>query len=250
MGTTIPLSKGRRALAAMLEYSRTIPTIPVNRPMNLADLVHARRRCVESISWTAIFIRAYGIVCARFPELRRSWISWPTPRLYEHPYSQCAVAVERDVDGEKVVLMSLIRAPESKTLSEIHNHLHHFQTAPLQSVSTFRASLRLGALPAWLQRIVLWSKLDISGKRRVQYFGTFGISNYGKLGAESMHPIGPQTTVITLSPIQPNGDVNVKLIYDHRVLDGGFIARVLAHLDEVLHDVILAELTQDARQAA
>lgn len=250
MGTTIPLSNGRRALAAFLEYSRKIPTIPVNRPINVAALARTRSQSVSSVSWTAIFIRAYGIVSARFSELRRAWVSWPYPYLYEHPHSACAVAVERDWEGEKVVLKGLIRAPESATLAEIHNHLRDFQTADVWSVSGFRSTLRFGSLPTWLQRLVLWRKLDTSGARRVKYFGTFGMSNYGMLGAESLHPLGPQTTVMTLSPIRPNGDLNVKIVYDHRVLDGSFVARCLAHLNEVLQDAIPAEIRDGIHSAA
>ena len=250
MGTTIPLSNGRRAIAAFLEYSRQIPTIPVNLRINVKSLAQARSESDSSVSWTAIFIRAYGIVSAQFPELRRSWISWPYPYLYEHPHSTCAVAVERDWDGEKVVLKGLIRAPESATLAKIHNSLRHFQTAAVRSVSDFRSTLRFGSLPRWLQRLVLWNKLDTSGVRRVKYFGTFGMSNYGMLGAESLHPLGPQTTVMTLSPIRPNGDMNVKLVYDHRVLDGSFVARCLARLNEVLQDAIPAEIQKDIRLVA
>ena len=234
----------------MLEYSRKIPTVPVSRAINVAALAQTRGRSFDSISWTAIFIRAYGIVCKRFPELRRSWISWPYPYLYEHSHSTCAVAVEREWEGEKIVLMGLIREPESSSLLKIHNDLLNYKNADIWSVSGFRATLRFGAMPKSIQRFILWNKLDISGPRHVKYFGTFGISNYGSLGAESLHPIGPQTTVLTLSPIEPNGAMNAKLVYDHRVLDGSFIARCLFHLDEVLHDVILAELRQGIRFAA
>jgi hypothetical protein len=237
-------------MAVMLEYARRVPSVPVVRPINVTPLAVARRQSVASVSWSAIFIRAYGIVCSHFPELRRAWISWPFPYLYEHPHSDAAVAVERQWGSEKVVLMGLIRKPESASLRQIHNHLHHYQSADIWSVSSYRATLRLGRLPTWLQRLVLWNKLDVSGKRRVKYSGTFGMSNYGMLGAESLHPIGPQTTIMTLSPIRPDGEVKVKLVYDHRVLDGSTIARSLAHLDEVLHDVILAEIHQDKGQAA
>ena len=250
MGRSIPISNGRRAIAAMLEYSRKIPTVPVSRAINVAALAQTRGRSFDSISWTAIFIRAYGIVCKRFPELRRSWISWPYPHLYEHSHSKCAVAVEREWEGEKIVLMGLIREPESSSLLKIHNDLLDYKNADIWSVSSFRATLRFGSMPKSIQRLILWSKLDTSGPRRVKHFGTFGISNYGSLGAESLHPIGPQTTVLTLSPIDPNGAMNAKLVYDHRVLDGSFIARCLLHLDEVLHDVILAELRQGILLAA
>src|SRR5580700_6304799 len=103
MSNIIRLSHARRAIAGMLRYTHTIPTIPVARKMNVAQLVQARQEYASRHTWSAIFMRAYGLVCVRFPHLRRAWISWPFHHLYEHPYSRCAVAVEREWQGEKVV---------------------------------------------------------------------------------------------------------------------------------------------------
>jgi hypothetical protein len=248
--TRIRLSCARRAMAAMLGYARKIPSIPVVRPINVAALNLARNEAREPVSWSSVFIRAYAIVCAQVPELRRVWISWPRPHLYEHPNTVCAVAVEREWEGEQVVLKGLLRGPESASLTAIQGHLRELQTAPVWSVSSYRSSLRFGQLPTLLQRFVLWNKLDVSGKRHVKYVGTFGMTNYGMLGAESLHPLGLQATVLTLGPIRANGDVNVKLVYDHRVLDGRTIARSLACLEDVLHGTILTELRQGVRPAA
>src|SRR5437867_1480680 len=207
MGEIIPLSKARRAVVAMLRYAHKIPTIPVARPINVSPLAQARRQQGSPPSWSAIFIRAYGIVCSRYPHLRRAWISWPYPRLYEHPHCVCAMVVEREWEGEKVILKGLIRTPEHTPLDQISKILRRFQEADVWSVSSFRSSLRFGAVPRWLQDLLMWHKLDVSGKHRAKYIGTFGFSNYGMLGAESLHPVGPTTTVMTLSPIKPDGDV-------------------------------------------
>jgi hypothetical protein len=236
-------------MAGMLRYAKGIPTIPVARRMNLPDLVDARSRMGQAPSWSAMFIRAYGLVCARFAPLRRSWISWPTPHLYEHPHSECILAVEREVHGEPVVLPGKIIRPEIATLDEIQQQLQHFQKAEVKSIKSFLLSLRFGRLPGFLQRLILWHNLDLSGKRRVKYIGTFGMSNYGMFGAESLHPIGLQTTLMTLGPISSTGEITVKLVYDHRVLDGAFVARCLKHLEEVLQTIILGELRQTSRLA-
>ena len=36
-------------------------------------------------SWTSIFAKGYGLVARDFPELRRSFMSFPWPKFYEHP---------------------------------------------------------------------------------------------------------------------------------------------------------------------
>ncbi len=43
------------------------------------------------------------------------------------------------------------------------------------------------------------------------------------LSAESLHPISPLTTTMTYGVIAADGSVNVRLIYDHRVLDGAVV---------------------------
>lgn len=246
----IKLSSGRRSLAAFLRYAKDIPTVPVARRMDLGPLLEARVRAAARPSWSALFIRAYALVCAEFAPLRRVWVSWPLPHLYEHPHTICVVAVEREWQEERIVLGSPIHQAENASLERIEEHLRHFQQADVWSISRFRLMLRFGRLPRLLQRLFLWHRLDTSGARRVKYIGTFGLTNYGKLGAESLHPIGPQTTVLTLGPIGQDGAATVKLVYDHRVLDGSDVARALARLEEVLHTTILSELRQAAQRAA
>ncbi|MDP2296757.1 MAG: 2-oxo acid dehydrogenase subunit E2, partial [Pseudolabrys sp.] len=42
--------------------------------------------------------------------------------------------------------------------------------------------------------------------------------------------------------IDRDGNVNVRIIYDHRVLDGATVARALARLEEILNTEIVSEL--------
>jgi hypothetical protein len=250
MSRRIKLSTCRRAMAGMLHYAHRIPTIPVARSMSLGNVADARTFLQSPPSWSSIFIRAYALVCTQFASLRRAWISWPSPYLYEHPHTVCALAVEREWLGESVVLMGKVFKPEMSTAEEIQRHVKRYQEADIRSISPFRLSLRFGRLPAFLQRLLLWHKLDVSGKRRVKYIGTFGVTNYGMFGAEPIHPLGPQTTVLAIGPLKPSGEITVKLIYDHRVLDGAYVARCLNRLEEVLHTNILAELKQPSRLAS
>ncbi len=87
----------------------------------------------------------------------------------------------------------------------------------------------------------MWLGLNLARTRAAQ-FGTFGLSVYSSLGAESLHPISPLTTTLTYGVIGANGRVNVRLVYDHRVLDGGTVARALAALEAEMNGSILNEL--------
>jgi hypothetical protein len=91
----------------------------------------------------------------------------------------------------------------------------------------------------------MWLGLNLP-RLRSHHFGTFGLSTYSSLGAESLHPISPVTTTLTYGPIGRDGGVNVRLIYDHRVLDGATVARALGGLEAALTGPVLVELREAA----
>jgi hypothetical protein len=241
-GTRLQLSPARKMMVEMLRHARRIPSIPVARTLQVAAVAEARARAVPAPSWTAIFIRAYGLVARRHPELRRVLVRLPIPHLYEHPHSICALAIEREWQGETVLLGGKIRAPEDMSLEQIHRHIRHFKEAPVWEVSDFRQVLRLGRMPAFVRRFIFWQTLYVSGAKRAKRFGTFLVSSYGSLGAEQLHPLSTHTSLLTFGPISDKGGVIAKIVYDHRVLDGRRVAHCLADLETTLNTKILAEL--------
>jgi hypothetical protein len=48
--------------------------------------------------------------------------------------------------------------------------------------------------------------------------------------------------LLSYGPADLNGNVNVRLNFDHRVFDGALAGRVLTRLEEVLNSSILEEL--------
>src|SRR5262245_17950240 len=104
-GKTIALSTGRRLVAEILHHARQVPSLPTARLCRVPDLLAARSDAAGPPSWVAIFLKAFAVVARRFPELRRAWLRYPYHRLYEHPYSECAVVVEREWQGEPTVLV-------------------------------------------------------------------------------------------------------------------------------------------------
>ena len=50
------------------------------------------------------------------------------------------------------------------------------------------------------------------------------------------------TNYLTFGPISTAGRVDIKVIYDHRVMDGRTVARVLNDIEETLNTQVLEEL--------
>ncbi len=241
-GRNLPLSLPRRLICDLVHFARQVPTVPVQRSMNLATVAAARQAAHPRPSWAAVFIKAYGFVAASRPELRRAYLSFPWPHLYEHPYNIASVTFARDFGGEEAVLVSHLRLPEKQSLSAIDLWLRQRKEQPVESIGSFRRALQFSRLPRPLRRTLWWLGLNVWGRKRARRLGTFAVSVYGALGASSLHPLSPLTTTLNYGPIAADGSVDVRLVYDHRTLDGCTVARALEDLERVLHCEILAEL--------
>ncbi len=251
VGRSISLSLPRRTMCDLLAFAKAIPTVPVQRRMNIARVVGARARLTpHAPSWVALFTKAYVITSLRYPQLRRAYLSLPRPHLYEHPFSIASIAIEREYEGENAVFWGHLRRPEQQSLRELHTQLRRFKEEPLRSFGLIRRMLLVGRFPRPLRRLAWWLGLNFSGRKRAAYMGTFGISSYSGLGAESLHPISPLTTTMNYGTIDAEGGVTVRIVYDHRVLDGAVVARVLVCLEDVLNQEIVAELEQEANLRA
>jgi hypothetical protein len=246
----VPLSPARKIVCEMLRHAHRVPTLPQSYELNVAALADVRQRCSDPPSWLTIFMRAYGLAAQRRPELRRVYIPWPRPHLYEHPFNEAAVLIEREWQGETIVLAAKVQRPETTPLQQIAAAVREYTTAPVLSVSDFRQLLRLGRLPAPFRRFAFWQTLYLSGYKRCKRFGTFMISSLGNLGATQLHPIAPMTSYLTFGPIRPDGRVTVVVVYDHRVMDGRSVAHSVQELDRALHGEVLDELRGLSRAAA
>jgi hypothetical protein len=248
-GRRLPLSLPRRIIGDLLHFARQVPSVPVQRRMNLAPLVAARDQAVPRPSWCALFTKAYALVAANRPGLRRAYLSFPWPHLYEHPCSIASVAIERQVGEEDAVLFVQVRGLESHSPQQLDAYLKDCKEQPIETIGTFRRALRVGRLPRPLRRLLWWYGLNVSGYKRARNLGTFGVSVYSGLGAEALHPLSPLTTTLTYGVIADDGTVDVRLIYDHRVLDGATVARALSDLERVLNHQIVASLAPPPRKA-
>jgi hypothetical protein len=240
-GRAIRLSVPRRMIIDLLYFARGIPTIPVQKRMSLAGLVAARSKCSQRPRWIAIFTKGYALVAQEFPELRRAYIKIPWPQLYEYPTSRANILIERDYLGESAVCPVSIKDPAHQSLRDIGLIIEHASTAPVEDLKDFRRWTQFARLPRFLRRLFWWVGLNW-GRQRGNYFGTFGLSVYSALKAESLHPLAPATTVLNYGVINEDGFLDVRIIYDHRVVNGATIARALVRLEEILNSDIIEEV--------
>src|SRR5262245_47484856 len=151
-GKAIPLSPMRRFVTDLLHFASGVPTVPVERRMDLHELARERAARGGDLSWTAIFTRAYARVADRMPERRRPYIQLPLPHLCEFPTGVATIALEREWRGEKCVVFGRVKDPAGLTLEALSDLIRGSQQLPVDQCKPFRQALRLSSAPRPLRR--------------------------------------------------------------------------------------------------
>ncbi|MBW9114551.1 hypothetical protein JNB88_12940 [Rhizobium cauense] len=239
-GRAIKLSPSRRLVGDLMRFSIGVPRVTVQRQMNLGSLQQARAAQQTKTPWTVLFLKGYALLSQDVPDLRRAYVKLPRPQLYEYPVSIASVAHEREHEGEKIVLLSTIEGPELRPLAEIEALFLAARSKPIHELKEFRRVLKFARAPAPIRWLLMWLGLNL-GRQRGRRFGTFQLSVYSGLGAESLNPLTPLTTIFNYGPISEDGTVTVRIHYDHRVMDGANVARALIRFESILNGAIADE---------
>src|SRR3954451_52824 len=242
------LSVPRRLVADLMHASRGVPFVSLRRTLEIGPLIEARAASVGRPGWAAIFAKAFALVARDEPVLRRLYLKWPWPHLYELPRSVGMVAIARKEDGEDCVLPQKVSAADELPLAEVDALIRHAKTAPVDDVPAFRKILRATRLPLPLRRLVWMAGLNF-GRQRANYFGTFGITSVAAFGAGELHALSPGPFILSYGAVSPNHTIDVVIRWDHRVTDAALIARTLTRLEQALNGAIRSELLNQ-RQAA
>ena len=158
----VPLSPARRLVGDFLHAGRSLYLLPVQKRMRLAELVAARAVANPKPSWCALFVKALSAVAARRPELRRSYLSFPWPRLFEHGENRISVVVSRNWQGEDVIFTIQLKSPEHMPIAAIDAYIRGYKERPVEQISYFRNLNRVARIPTPIRRLLLWALMNSS----------------------------------------------------------------------------------------
>lgn len=242
-GKYYAVSYYRRLVIDLMHFSATVPSVTIERHMDLGRLSAARQACTPPPTWSAIFAKAFALVAGRTPLLRRSYLKFPWPRFYEHPINIATLNIDRQLAEERVVLYAHISSPEKRTLEDLDAIIHFHQEEAVENIPSYRSAVRMSYVPWPLRRLLWWGALNVLGPVRCHNFGTFGITSLGAQGAGVLHLVPLLTSTLHYGMFDAAGGIPMRLSFDHRVLDGTTAARVLADLEGVLLGEVLQECT-------
>jgi hypothetical protein len=224
---------------------------PRNRPVPLHrrwinDIIHCGKKshvigCNWRIGWAAMWMKALALVGRRRAELRTAYLPFPKAHLYVHPESVCTVAIERTWQGFQAVFFEQVRRPDAMPLAQLDAALRRLKLAPVEGVRNFRRLIRLARWPVLVRRLIL-SVVYWSGPLRAIYMGTFAINPF-PTGGTVTQSVTPMSFLLYYGLVEPNGDTQVQVLFDHRVMDGVEAYRLLRDVEATLNRDIAAELT-------
>jgi hypothetical protein len=213
--------------------------------MDLSPLMSARAACPDRPSWTVLVSKAFGILGREHPALRRSYLKCPWARFYEHPHNIAALNVERRLPDEDIVIFCLIRAPENRSLAEIETRLRHHRDTPVEQLRCYQRSSGMGHIPWPFRKPIWWTAVNMFGRRRCHNFGTFSVSSIASQGAGLLTVVPLLTSAVHYGMFE-GSVLPMRLTWDHRVMDGAAVARMLVDLEQILNREMVKELTGGA----
>jgi len=241
-GRYLPLSLPRRWVGDLLYFSRRVPLVAAERPLRVAALDAARRATPTPPGWAALLIKGVALVGRRIPELRRAFMPFPWPRLYESPTTVASVVIDRVWRGEHAAFISLLPRPDDLPLGAIQHRLNRWRTDPVEQHGAFRRLIRNSRFPLPVRRALWAFGLYASGPLRARYFGTFAISSVAASRGRVLQVRTPITSVLYYGPVSPQGEMTIQYAFDHRVFDAYTAGRIGSELETILNDEVLHEL--------
>ncbi len=160
-----------------------------------------------------------------------------------------AVAVEREMEGERVPIGFVVRAADKKAVTDIHREIRSAQVEPAPWARAVRW------LPLWLLvpapvRRFLWAAFLRDPRRRKQLSGTVVVTSIGMFGSGAAWgiPLTDYTLCLTVGGIarkpgmvrdreggeriEPREMLSLTISLDHDVIDGTPAARFAARFKE------------------
>ncbi len=240
--------RSRALVTDVLRLHRLVPTCAHDRRFQLHELSELRAQLVARISWPVLFLKAYSAVCARHPKLLQTWRTWPFAHVFQHAEPVATVAVHRRYHDDDWLLWGRIQSPQTRSLGQLQTQMDRFVEGPVEEV--FRQQLQLSLVPEPLRRFVWWWNLNLSGQKRAKRVGTFLLTTLASRQTEISHPPSFLTSSLTYGPLDRDGSCRVTLVYDHRLMDGAFVADRLAELEAELRGAMFVELSNFAAEEA
>lgn len=254
------MASERKHTLLFLRYARAMSPVFIDADVDMArfrgtDVVAGSDRL--NYSATSLVIWAAGRVLARHPAANSAASGGRFPKVVTHDSVIAKVAVDKIIDGNRVVVSGLIRDVQNANLQAIQAHLKRFRANAVQDMAEMSGVLKLHRLPFWLAQIAFALRVGPL-RTRSQTMGSFAVSSLGHRPINGFQAVGGTTITLNLGQVRDAAVVRdgqivvspvlrITMAFDHRVLDGAEAADILSEIKDFLeHEQSADETRSDA----
>lgn len=241
-GTRIKIANDRALVSDVVELARSMPLAPMMREIDLTTIERVRKSLPKKISWTALMMKAYALVAAKRPELRRIYTPFPWPHIYEHPENVAMLTITRTLPEGPRLFFARFAQPENQTLQDIQKRFDQMRRAPIKEIKQFRHQKRFARWPKVIRKMAWWSMTHLMPAKLAQQIGTFGMSLSQLDSTYGVYHLGPTTTTLGYEHFVSANKMRISVTFDHRILDGKHVYDIMNDLETELHGPLLEEL--------
>jgi hypothetical protein len=246
-GRIVPTNLCRRWVGDMLHFAQRVPLVAGEGFIKVRAMAEARKKLANPPTWHSLAVKALGIASMKIPELRRAYLPYPWPRLYEAPYSVASVVFDREFQGEHATFFAPMLHPEYLPLEKIQAKVQAWKTDPIEAHGVLRRIVRNSKAPRPIRRLMWNIGLYWNGYLRARNFGTFAVNSVAAIRARMAQFLTPITSVTYYGSVTKEGKMEIQMAFDHRVFDGDVCAKTRMELEHAMNHELLEEVLKLAQ---
>ncbi|MFD9721491.1 2-oxo acid dehydrogenase subunit E2 [Streptomyces sp. NPDC059076] len=245
-----PLPRERHHTLFFLEVIRDFSPVFLDTEVDMGRVLAHRAAAAagpDAVRYarTAYVLQAAGRVLAHHPDANAAVQGGLLrPRIAHYPFVNGKLALDRTLNGRRVVLGTVLPGLQDSGLPAIQAHLDRVRDGDPATSAEFEGVRQLHGLP-WSEGRRRFRHAARSLALRPHLTGTFSVTSLGHRAVDSFHSVGGTTTTFGVGrivdrPVVRRGEITVapvmrlSLAFDHRAIDGAEAADVLTEVKEAL----------------
>ncbi|WP_208896925.1 2-oxo acid dehydrogenase subunit E2 [Streptomyces incarnatus] len=197
-------------------------------------------------SFVAYVVVAAARVLAAHPEANAAYRGGRRPRLARYEQIAAKVTLDKEVDGTRLVLATVVPQPHVDGLDGVQRVLDRIRDTEPHRLPELARLRELHTLP-WRKGRARFRKAARSLALRPRLTGTYAVTSLGHRAVDAFHSVGGTTLTLGVGRVADRAVVRdgrievapvlrLSLSFDHRVIDGAEAADILTEIRQTLQD--------------
>lgn len=250
-----PVPRERRHTLYFLEQTRGFSPVFLDTDVDMTRVrdhrsrSRAAGRAYSLVSYVAL---AAGRALAAHPDANAAIRGRLWPRVARYASVNAKITLDRELNGRRVVLATVLPHVDTAGLDEIQDLLRPFRDGDPSVMPEFAKVRLLHRLPMPLGRLAFRAATRPLS-RRAEAFGTVAITSLGHRPVHGFHSVGGTTVTLGVGQVTDRAVVcdglvvvrpvmRLSVAFDHRVIDGAEAADVLNDIKDHLETFTAAEV--------